>query len=67
MSSEKNRGPEPEMRDEYDFSNGVRANYADRVAKGSNVIVLDPDVPEVFGLPMKGIGRRSLDHSGSAS
>ena len=37
------------MRDEYDFSSGVRAKYAERFAKGSNVIVLDPDVAEVFG------------------
>ena len=49
MSSEKDRGPEPEMRDEYDFSKGVRGKYADRFAAGSNVIVLDPDVAEVFG------------------
>jgi hypothetical protein len=39
----------PEMRDEYDFSEGVRAKYADRFAQGSNVIVLAPDVAEVFG------------------
>jgi len=49
MSSEKERGPEPEMRDEYDFSGGVKGKYAGRLAKGSNVIVLDPDVAEVFG------------------
>lgn len=49
MSSEENRGPEPEIRDEYDFSNGVRGKYAGRFAEGSNVIVLDPDVAEVFG------------------
>jgi len=48
MSSEKKQGPEPEMREEYDFSNGVRGKYAERFAKGSNVIVLDPDVAEVF-------------------
>jgi hypothetical protein len=36
------------MLDEYDFSNGVRGKYVDRFAKGSNVIVLDPDVAEVF-------------------
>ena len=36
------------MRDEYDFSKGVRGKYADRYAKGSNVVVLDPDVAEVF-------------------
>jgi hypothetical protein len=49
MSSEKDRGPQPEMRDEYDFSNGVRGKYASRFAEGSSVIVLDPDVAEVFG------------------
>jgi len=48
MSSEKKQGPEPAMREEYDFSNGVRGKYAERFAKGSNVIVLDPDVAEVF-------------------
>ena len=37
-----------EMRDEYDFSNAVRGKYAERFAKGSNVIVLDPDVAETF-------------------
>ena len=37
------------MRDEYDFSKGVRGKYAGRFAEGSNVIVLDPDVAAVFG------------------
>jgi hypothetical protein len=47
--SKKTDGPaKPEMREEYDFSNAVRAKYAERFAKGSNVIVLDPDVAEVF-------------------
>ena len=49
MSSEKDKVREPEMRDEYDFSEGVRGKYASRFAEGSNVIVLDPDVAEVFG------------------
>jgi len=48
MSSKRARRPEPEMRDEYDFSGGVRGKYAGRFAEGSNVIVLDPDVAEVF-------------------
>jgi len=39
------------MRDEYDFSKAVRGKYAERFAKGSNVIVLDPDVAEVFRDP----------------
>lgn len=38
------KSPEPEMRDEYDFSNGARGKYAARVAEGTNVVVLDPDV-----------------------
>ena len=49
MSSEKNQIREPDMRGEYDFSGGARGKYASRFAEGSNVIVLDPDVAEVFG------------------
>jgi hypothetical protein len=40
--------PDPEMLDEYDFSGGVRGKYVGRFAKGSNVVVLDPDVAQVF-------------------
>jgi hypothetical protein len=36
------------MLDEYDFSEGVRGKYAARYAKGSNVVVLKPDVVKVF-------------------
>ncbi len=39
---------EPEMLDEYDFSKGVRGKYAQRYAAGSNVVVLAPDVADVF-------------------
>jgi hypothetical protein len=38
----------PDMRDEYDFSNGVRGKYAERYAAGTNVIALDPDVIAFF-------------------
>ena len=48
MNQKPNREPDPDMLDEYDFSNGVRGKYTDRVAKGANVVVLDPDVAEVF-------------------
>ncbi len=37
-----------EMLPDYDFSGGVRGKYAKRYAKGSNVIVLDPDVAKLF-------------------
>jgi hypothetical protein len=33
---------------EYDFSQGVPGKYARRYARGSNVVVLDPDVAKVF-------------------
>ena len=38
----------PDMLDEYDFSAGVRGKYTERYARGSIVVVLDPDVAEVF-------------------
>ena len=37
-----------EIREYYDFSKGVRGKYADRFAKGSNVVVLEPDVAKAF-------------------
>lgn len=45
--------PPDEMRDEYDFSpealrNAVRGKYAERYARGTNVILLDPDLADVF-------------------
>ena len=49
--SKKSDGSAPEMRPEYDFSDAVRGKYAKRFAEGSNVIVLDPDVAEVFSDP----------------
>ena len=37
-----------DMLDEYDFSKGVRGKYAERYAEGTNVIVLSPDLAEIF-------------------
>jgi hypothetical protein len=37
-----------EMRDHYDFSQGVRNKYADRFKEGSKLVVLDPDVAAEF-------------------
>ena len=42
-----------ELRDEYDFTpedlrRGARGKYAARYAEGTNVVLLDPDVAEVF-------------------
>ena len=37
-----------EMRDHFDFSGGVRGKYAARYAEGANVVVLAPNVADVF-------------------
>lgn len=34
--------------EKYDFSEGVRGKYVGRFAQRANVVVLDPDVAEVF-------------------
>jgi hypothetical protein len=36
------------MRDEYDFSKGVRGKYSDRLSAGIRLVVLDPDVAKAF-------------------
>lgn len=41
----------PDMHPDYDFSKGVRGKYARRYAKGSNVVMLDPDVAKFFSTP----------------
>ena len=37
-----------EMRAEYDFSGGVRGKYVARYRRGTNVVLLDPEVAEAF-------------------
>ena len=39
---------EETMRPEYDFSKAVRGVTAARYAEGTNVVLLDPDVAEIF-------------------
>jgi hypothetical protein len=39
---------DPEMLEEYDFRGGVRGKYAERFARGTNIVVLDPDVAATF-------------------
>jgi len=36
------------MRAEYDFSKGVRGVTAKRYREGTNVVVIDPEVRDVF-------------------
>ena len=39
------------MRKEYDFSRGVRGQTAARYSRGANVVVVDPDLLDVFPNP----------------
>ena len=51
MRKARSRPEAEEMLPEYDFSGGVRGKYADRFAKDTIMVVLDPDVAEVFPDP----------------
>jgi hypothetical protein len=42
------RADEDTMRPDYDFSKAVRGVTAARYAEGTNVVLLDPDVAEIF-------------------
>ncbi len=39
---------DPDILDEYDFSNGIRGKYAKRYAEGTNTVMIDPDVIKFF-------------------
>ena len=47
-SKRKRHQDEDTMRPEYDFSKAVRGVTAARYAKGTNIVLLDPDVAELF-------------------
>lgn len=36
------------MKDNYDFSKGIRGKYAKQFAEGTNVVVLDPEIAKLF-------------------
>jgi hypothetical protein len=42
------RGPDDEMRPEYDFSHGARGKHHAAYRAGTNVILLDEDVAKAF-------------------
>jgi hypothetical protein len=48
MNRETSSEPEDEMRDEYDFSGGVRGKFYKQYKQGTNVVLLDSDVAAVF-------------------
>ena len=48
MNRKANTKTADDMRPEYDFSGGVRGKFYKEYMRGTNVVVLDPDVAEVF-------------------
>ena len=48
MKKPNSKTDEKPMCEEYDFSDGTRGQYARRYAEGTNVVVLDPDIAELF-------------------
>lgn len=57
------------MRDEYDFSKGVRGKHHEAYRRGTNVVLLEPDVAEVFrdsesvNQALRTIARLARDHA----
>ncbi len=39
---------DPDMLEEYDFSDGIRGKYASKYKEGTNIIMLDPELIEYF-------------------
>lgn len=48
MSQATSNQHDPDMLDEYDFSEGVRGKYAKHYHAGTNLVRLDDDVAEMF-------------------
>lgn len=48
MKKAKRKTPSREMRSEYDFSGGVRGKYARKAGRAATVVILEPDVAQVF-------------------
>jgi len=48
MNRENDQSDKDEMRPEYDLRGGVRGKYYKEFTKGTNVVLLDPDVAAVF-------------------
>jgi hypothetical protein len=61
IADSESDGESVEIRAEYDFSGGVRGKYADRHARGTNVVRLDADVAEAEARKAASIAPRVED------
>lgn len=46
--SKKIDSGDPEMRDHYDFTGGIRGKYVERLKKAGQMVLLEPDIAAVF-------------------
>ena len=73
MNQETSNQHDPDMLDEYDFSEGVRGKYARRYQAGTKLIQLDADVAEMFpdaksvNEILRALGKIIADHEKKAS
>lgn len=61
MKKNTKQRPNGEIRPEYDFSSmkgGIRGKYYEQYRKGSNVVLLDPDIAKAF--PTEGAVNEAL-------
>ena len=62
-----------DMLPEYNFAGGIRGKYANRFAEGTIMVVLDPDVAELFPDPksvnnaLRALGQIIRDRAGKTS
>jgi hypothetical protein len=47
-SNMKRMQKDPDMLEEYDFSEGIQGKYAKKYAEGTNIVVIEPDVAKIF-------------------
>ncbi len=72
MKKANSRHEIEEMLTEYDFSGGIRGKYAGQFTKDAVMVVLDPDVAEVFPDPksvnnaLRALGDIIRDRGGKA-
>jgi hypothetical protein len=48
MQRETNAKGDDDLREEYDFSEGVQGRHHEAYRRGTNVVFLEPDVASVF-------------------
>jgi hypothetical protein len=48
MKKATSKSEDDEMRAEYDLRGGMRGKYYERYRQGTNLVLLDPDIADVF-------------------